>query len=202
MIRAVYVDLETGGLNPDKDAVTEIGAVAFDMDDMGAFSLIDTFHAYVIPDPRMSLSLKALNIQGVDSWQAFTERQEEAVTEKDALTAFMDFLTDNLGSGVEDGWHPRIWAHNAEFDYAFLRNLASRVPGTAGIFPYRPEWNCTKYLYRVAVWSKRLPDQGSTSLDALCKQFSVERPAAHDAKADAIAGAKCLTGLWKALQGR
>jgi DNA polymerase III subunit epsilon len=202
MLRFVFVDIETGGLSPERDAVTQIGAVAFTIDGDSNYHFEDRFSAVVEPSPRVAVCMKALEVQGVRSWQEFAKRQEEAVSEHDAYTAFMDFLGENLPCGHDDGYHPRIWAHNAEFDYAFLRNLALRVPGTAGVFPYRPSWNCTKYMYRSCVAIGLMPDKGSTSLDTLCAEFGIERPETHDALADARAGAQCLAKMMCLLRNR
>lgn len=203
-MQGFFVDVETGGLSPERDALLSIGAVRFDLTKPEVVT--DAFSVHVAPSPRVSVCLEALRVQGLN-WRKFAawttpDDDDDILAEADAFNALTTFFGKHTSPDCPPSvWHRQTWAHNADFDYRFVAALADRVPGTAGMFPRRPRWNCTKNLYGVCVAAGLLADTGSVSLDSLCQAFGVDRPQAHDALLDATAGAKCLAGMWRLLRG-
>lgn len=95
----VAFDLETTGLNADKDAIIEIGAVKF----QGGRTL-DTFETFVNPQRRISPFIS--NLTGIRQRDL-----DRAVTIERVAASFATFV----------GASPLI-AHNADFDLGFLRS--------------------------------------------------------------------------------
>ena len=100
----VAFDLETTGLNPGQEAITEIGAVRF-----RAGEILDTFQTFVNPGKPIPYAIT--NLTGIrDTDVADAPRPAEA------LRAFLAFAGD-----------APLVAHNAGFDMGFLRATAERA---------------------------------------------------------------------------
>ncbi len=100
----VAFDLETTGLSPQKDRITEIGAVR-----IRGGKIAESFDLLV--DPERPIPEKIVKLTGItDEMVAGQPKEEEAVSR---------FLTFCGGDAV-------LLAHNASFDTSFLRAAAQR----------------------------------------------------------------------------
>lgn len=102
--RFVVFDIETTGLSPAVDRITEIGAVAVEN---GAVT--DTFQTFV--NPGMPIPQKIVALTGITD-----EMVAGAPGESAAVAAFLEFA----------GNAPLV-AHNANFDCGFIRIAARRA---------------------------------------------------------------------------
>ncbi len=100
----VVIDFETTGLNAINDEIIEIGAVKIEN-----LKVIDRFHSLVKPVKKVSD--KSIEITGIS-----LEELKDAPTIKEVLPQLLDFM----GSSI-------FVAHNADFDYRFLRESAKKL---------------------------------------------------------------------------
>lgn len=117
----VVVDVETGGFNPQKDALLEVAAVFIDFDEKGFLQPVRTLHYHVKPFPNANIEPEALKINGIDPNHplrpAWTEQQ---VAEK-------LFAEVNVALKEKDCSKAILVGHNATFDLSFIQALANRT---------------------------------------------------------------------------
>ena len=118
----VVVDVETGGFNPETDALLEIAAVVLDVDGAGVWHRGATHACHVQPFPGANLEPAALEFTGIDPDHPF----RMAVSEAEALRQ----VFQPVRRAVREGQCTRavLVGHNPAFDLAFL-NAAVRRTG-------------------------------------------------------------------------
>ena len=116
----VVVDIETGGVNPQTDAVLEIAAVFLKMDRSGVISPDSTDAYHVLPFEGAILSKEATEIHGIDPYHPFRLAREEPV--------IMQEFYELVGQHVKKAGCRRavLVGHNAHFDLSFINQAASR----------------------------------------------------------------------------
>lgn len=131
--RLAFIDLETTGANPVRDRITEIGIVAVEGDQ------VSTWNTLVNPEQPIPRFIQQLT--GID----------------DAMVAgapTFDQLADELAERLKG----RLFiAHNARFDYGFVRNEYQRLGRR-----FRADVLCTVRLSR-----KLFPGHAKHNLDSL-----------------------------------
>jgi ribonuclease T len=116
----VVVDVETGGLNAETDALLEIAAVLLEMDEQGLLHRRKTLAYHVEPFPGTRLDPKSLEINGIDPHHPF----RFAVPELDALNGvFQEIRRAIRANGCN---RAVLVGHNAFFDLAFLNAAVAR----------------------------------------------------------------------------
>ena len=161
--KLVFIDLETTGANPVSDRITEIGMVEVDAD--GKATHWSTLVNPEIPIPAFIQSLTGISNQMVSNAPTFDELAEE--------------LLQRLQGAL-------FIAHNARFDYGFLRNAFS-----AAGHAFRADVLCTVKLSR-----KLYPEHSRHNLDALIARHGLKPDARHRALADA----DVLWQLWQKIR--
>jgi DNA polymerase III subunit epsilon len=149
--RLAFVDLETTGATATADRITEIGIVEVDGDDVSEWSSL------VNPQSRIPEFIEHLT--GISN----------------AMVASAPTF-EQLADEVRERLDGRLFvAHNARFDYGFLKNEFARL----GI-DFRATVLCTVKL------SRRLyPEQRKHSLDSLIERHGLSADGRHRALADA-----------------
>lgn len=117
----VIVDVETGGLNAETDALLEIAAVIVRMDWQGVLRPAGTLAHHVQPFPGARLDPASMAVNGIDPDHPF----RFAVPEEEALEAIFREVRRELR---ETGCTRAILVgHNAFFDLAFLNAATARA---------------------------------------------------------------------------
>ena len=116
----IVVDVETGGLNAETDALLEVAAVILGMDGEGRMYRRRTISAHVQPFPGLNLNPESMKINGIDPYHPF----RFAVSESDALN---NVFQEVRRSVRETGCTRAILVgHNAFFDLAFINAAVTR----------------------------------------------------------------------------
>jgi DNA polymerase III epsilon subunit family exonuclease len=145
--RLVVFDFETTGLDTASDRIIEIGAVAVNLDS----GKLEEF-SYLV-DPGVEVSERITEVTGIT-----TEMLRGKPPLKQVLPSFFEFVSDGI-----------LVAHNAEFDYAFLRSESDRL----GIEFELPCF-CTLKMARAL-----LPELERKNLDFLADHYGLSFESRH-----------------------
>ena len=118
----MIVDVETGGINAQTDALLEIAAVLLDMTADGRLVRRQTVSTHVNPFPGANLDPRSLEITGIDP----THPLRNALDEREAL----EFIFEPIRKAMKAAECQRaiLVGHNAAFDLGFI-NAAIRRTG-------------------------------------------------------------------------
>lgn len=155
----VFVDLETTGANFANDRIIEVGLIQVDQEGVREWS--------TLVDPGRPVSPFITGLTGID-----TKMVEGAPTFEQLVPELLEKLRGRL-----------FIAHNARFDYGFLKHEFRRI-GIA----FRATSLCTVKLSR-----KLFPGHHRHSLDTLVERYGIATGDRHRALADA----RVLWDLWQ-----
>ncbi|OYQ71347.1 ribonuclease T [Wohlfahrtiimonas chitiniclastica] len=116
----VVVDVETGGLNPKKDALLEIAAVFLDIDDNGMMKTTHHVSTHIEPAPNLGINPESMKINGIKLDNPF----RMAIPEKEALTRVFTAVREEVRR--QGCTRAILIGHNAHFDLAFLNAAIER----------------------------------------------------------------------------
>ena len=170
----VVVDLETTGLNPDKDRVVSVGAFRVSG---GKVKLGQVFSELV--NPGRDIPPESIKVHGI-----LPDMIRDARPAWEVFESFLEFLGDSI-----------VAAHHARFDLFFMNWVKRRQDG----FRLHNLVGDTVLMCRHALLE---PDpygvrRGAKrcSLDALVERFGIALPERHTALGDALATALILQRL-------
>ncbi len=158
------VDIETTGGYAENHRVTEVAIYHYD-----GIQVTDQFHTLINPGRKIPHFITGLT--GITS-----QMVEDAPTFEDVAEEIFDWLKDRV-----------FVAHNAHFDYSFLKKEFEEV----GV-----NWNAKK-LCTVRLSRKIIPGLNSYSLGRLAESLGIKIPNRHRAGGDALATAKIFDLLVK-----
>jgi len=181
--RYVVVDLETTGLDVERDRIVSVGAVRIED---GRILLGQVFDELVNPGRRIPLA--STRIHGITK-----EMVRHARSEEDVCTDFMAFLGRDI-----------IVAHHARFDLHFLNRVMRNMHG----FPLQNLVLDTVPLCRTIVFPPHPYPYGidlnsmQFSLDAVAKHFAIDIQGRHTALGDAMATAMIFQRIISMLESQ
>ncbi len=117
----VVVDIETSGINPQKNALLEICVVLLDINEQGQFTPSERFFEHVLPFDGAELNQESLNFNGIDPFQPL----RFALNEKLALEQL--FAPINKALKKHRCSRAVLVGHNAWFDLLFLKEAITRT---------------------------------------------------------------------------
>lgn len=116
----VAVDVETGGFNPETDALLEIAAVLMDFNLNGDLVVQDCVSAHVEPFAGANMDKSSLDFIGVDPHHPL----RIAESERDALTRVFKPIREKLkNTGCT---RAILVGHNPAFDLSFVKAAVDR----------------------------------------------------------------------------
>ncbi len=163
----VSIDIETTGLDENREAIIEIGAVKFN-----GKRIEGEFSALVNPGKPIPDYITGLT--GIDNAMVRNEPRLQDKRRDKNNTSIADELVAFVGDAP-------ILGHNVKFDIGFLRK--------AGLFPY----NQTIDTYELA--SVLMPTASRYNLGSLGQQLNIPLPATHRALDDARVAQACYVRL-------
>ncbi len=170
-VRFVVLDTETTGLDPRRDRIITIGAVAVNA---GQIVLPDTFEAMV----KIAYNKSSVTVHGITRDEAC-----EGMDEPEAIEAFVNYLRDGVIVGHHIGHDVTVLSH--ALDRHFGCTLKNRSLDTMDL---------TLHLEKDGAFAGRATAQGF-SLDALCDLFGVVPHDRHTAGGDAFITAQIFLRL-------
>ncbi|HMK85356.1 MAG TPA: ribonuclease T [Steroidobacteraceae bacterium] len=117
----VVIDVETGGFNPQTDALLEIAAVLIEMRSDGTLTRGETHRHHVIPFSGSNLEPASLAVTGIDPHHPL----RPAISEEEALMRI--FREVRTAIRAADCTRAILVGHNAFFDLAFLNAAVARA---------------------------------------------------------------------------
>ena len=116
----VVIDVETGGINPQTDALLEIAAVTLRMNKQGYLNPYRTAACHVEPFPGSNLEPASMAVNGIDPYHPFRRALPEAEAVK---TIFKEVRRELKETGCA---RAILVGHNAFFDLGFVNAAAAR----------------------------------------------------------------------------
>lgn len=117
----VVVDVETGGLNPETDALLELAAVLLDVNAQGKIVPVDRIQIHVAPFEGANLDPISMKINGIDVDHPF----RNAVPEAEALQQFFQPIRQRVK--LYGARRAILVGHNAAFDLAVINAAVART---------------------------------------------------------------------------
>jgi len=116
----VVIDVETGGFNPNSDALLEIAAVTLKIDEHDRITPDKSYLHHINPFPNANIDPKSLEFTGIDPYHPFRFAVDELEALKDIFQAVRGAMkTAHCQRAVLVG-------HNAHFDLDFLNAAVAR----------------------------------------------------------------------------
>lgn len=170
--RFIAFDVETTGLNPSTDRIIELGAVIFENG-----KPIKTFSSLV--NPGISIPSAATAVNHITNAMI-----KSAPNEGELYPDFIDFLGDAISGDT------LMCAHNASFDFGFLKNTLSRLGFDADF----------KYVDTLALSRKYIPGLANYKQCTVEAHFGLNNSSAHRAANDAEMCGQILHRILDVLQ--
>lgn len=124
----VVMDIESGGVQSQTDALLELAAITIKMDDEGLIHPDQTYHYHVMPFPGARLDPESMAFNKIDVYHPF----RFAVQEDQALREFFKLIQKECQQ--KRCQRAVVVGHNAWFDQHFLNAAVERCKITQNPF--------------------------------------------------------------------
>ena len=176
MCKLLFVDTETGGINPQKHSLLSVGLVAWEDHEIVAEKEI------LLTNTVIQFTPEALGINNID----FKSHFRNAVSPVKAKEIIIDFCAENFPNDEKI----TIAGHNVNFDVGFLKKLLGQNYNK--IFSHRTldTSSVLKFLF-----VSKLLDEDLSSSDKAFDFFGVNIEKRHSALGDAVGTARLFNKL-------
>lgn len=185
MNKIIFIDTETGGVNPEKSALIQLsGIIRIDKKD------IEKFNFYIKPFENSEVNEKALEVQGRTLEELKTDKYVE---EKEVYKQFINLL-DKYIDKYDRTDKFVVAGYNVRFDVDILKAFFQRH-GNNFLFSYLDSSMLDPlYSIRLLQVAGILPVLENNKLETWCKHFGIELKA-HDSLEDIEATKKLIGKL-------
>ena len=185
MNKIIFIDTETGGVNPEKAALIQLsGIIRIDKND------VEKFNFYIKPFENSEVNEKALEVQGRTLEELKTDKYVE---EKEVYKLFIKLL-DKYIDKYDKTDKFIVAGYNVRFDVDILKALFQRH-GNNFLFSYLDSSMLDPlYSIRLLQIAEVLPVLENNKLETWCKHFGIELKA-HDSLEDIEATKKLIGKL-------
>ena len=185
MNKIIFIDTETGGVNPEKAALIQLsGIIRIDKKD------VEKFNFYIKPFENSEVTEKALEVQGRTLEELKTDKYVE---EKEVYKQFINIL-DKYIDKYDRTDKFIVAGYNVRFDVDILKAFFQRH-GNNFLFSYLDSSMLDPlYSIRLLQIAEVLPVLENNKLETWCKHFGIELKA-HDSLEDIEATKKLMGKL-------
>nr|DAN14435.1 MAG TPA: DNA polymerase III subunit alpha [Caudoviricetes sp.] len=185
MNKIIFIDTETGGVNPEKAALIQLsGIIRIDKKD------VEKFNFYIKPFENSEVTEKALEVQGRTLEDLKTDKYVE---EKEVYKQFINIL-DKYIDKYDRTDKFIVAGYNVRFDVDILKAFFQRH-GNNFLFSYLDSSMLDPlYSIRLLQIAEVLPVLENNKLETWCKHFGIEF-SAHDSLEDIEATKKLIGKL-------
>ncbi|WP_338937650.1 3'-5' exonuclease [Fusobacterium pseudoperiodonticum] len=185
MNKIIFIDTETGGVNPEKAALIQLsGIIRIDKKD------VEKFNFYIKPFENSEVNEKALEVQGRTLEELKTDKYVE---EKEVYKQFIKLL-DKYIDKYDTTDKFIVAGYNVRFDVDILKAFFQRH-GNNFLFSYLDSSMLDPlYSIRLLQIAEVLPVLENNKLETWCKHFGIELKA-HDSLEDIEATKKLIGKL-------
>ena len=185
MNKIIFIDTETGGVNPEKAALIQLsGIIRIDKKD------VEKFNFYIKPFENSEVNEKALEVQGRTLEELKTDKYVE---EKEVYKQFINLL-DKYIDKYDRTDKFIVAGYNVRFDVDILKVFFQRH-GNNFLFSYLDSSMLDPlYSIRLLQIAEVLPVLENNKLETWCKHFGIELKA-HDSLEDIEATKKLIGKL-------
>jgi ribonuclease T len=117
----VVVDVETAGINPQKNALLEMCIVLLQMDEHGHLQRSTSHFEHILPFPEAELDQKSLDFNHIDPFQPLRFAVDEKIALKNLFKPIFTALKKNHCQRAV------LVGHNAWFDLLFIKEAIKRT---------------------------------------------------------------------------
>jgi putative exonuclease len=185
MNKIIFIDTETGGVNPEKSALIQLsGIIRIHKKD------VEKFNFYIKPFENSEVNEKALEVQGRTLEELKTDKYVE---EKEVYKQFINLL-DKYIDKYDRTDKFIVAGYNVRFDVDILKAFFQRH-GNNFLFSYLDSSMLDPlYSIRLLQIAEVLPVLENNKLETWCKHFGIELKA-HDSLEDIEATKKLIGKL-------
>lgn len=117
----IVVDVETAGIDPQKNALLEMCIVLLDMDEHGFLKRGESYFEHILPFPDAELDQKSLEFNQIDPYQPLRFAVDEQIALERLFKPIYDSLKKNRCQRAV------LVGHNAWFDLLFIKAAINRT---------------------------------------------------------------------------